>query len=364
MPATPSAQSLKRARPNEGSIVRLTWWALLMPKRLVPVVAVSAALISAQASFGGDPLAPLLGFVLCLAFVLVAPVSWRILLPRGLDFGHGGVRLALYGAVGAAVVLALTEFLPDLIGMGPTLVTSRSTRIVCLALFLVGGWGLGRDIDHDDRLREAEAHAAERGRAAERAELLALRAHLDPHFLFNTLGAIAEWCRQDGEVAERAVLQLSAMLRTILAGVRAPAWPLGAEIELLETLFGLYQLRDPELYRLELEVPRPLPAVNVPPMVLLPLAENAVKHGPAAGHRGAVVVKVRVDFAGKRLEVSLQNPGAFRGRRLGGEGLRMVEKRLDLAYEGEASLNITGRGEATEVRLLLPLVGPRAERAA
>ena len=52
-------------------------------------------------------------------------------------------------------------------------------------------------------------------RAAERAQLLALRAHLDPHFLFNTLNAIAEWCRQDGEIAERAVLQLSSMLRAM-----------------------------------------------------------------------------------------------------------------------------------------------------
>src|SRR4030095_12586183 len=56
------------------------------------------------------------------------------------------------------------------------------------------------------------------GRGAERAELLALRSPLDPHFLFNTLNAIAEWCREDGEIAERAVMRLSAMLRTVLAG--------------------------------------------------------------------------------------------------------------------------------------------------
>jgi two-component system sensor histidine kinase AlgZ len=233
--------------------------------------------------------------------------------------------------------------------------------VVCLALFLVGGWGLARDIDNDDQLRQVEALAAERGRAAERAELLALRAHLDPHFLFNTLGAIAEWCRQDGEVAERAVLELSAMLRTILAGVRAPAWPLGKELHLLDTLFGLYQLRDPVLYRLDRTLPDPLPVVDVPPMLLLPLAENAVKHGPAAGHGGAVALHVRVDRDAGRVHISISNPGRFAGPRAGGEGLRMVERRLALAYDGDATFAVGAAGDTTLAELSLPLGGPRGE---
>lgn len=342
-----------RAAVDEGSIVRRTWRALLLRKRLVPVLLVSLTLIGAQASFGGDRLAVPLAVVLCVAFVLVAPISWRVLFPAGIDFGHGGIRLALYGAVGTGVVLVIAGVVPNLLQMSPTLITTPASRLVALALFLVGGWGLARDIDHDDRLREAWQHAAELGRAAERAELLALRAHLDPHFLFNTLGAIAEWCRQDGEVAERAVLQLSAMLRTILAGVRAPAWSLAAEIELIETLFELYKLRDPALYRLETHVPSPPPAVNVPPMLLLPLAENAVKHGPAAGHAGPVVLRVTVDAT--RVTISLANHGHFAGRRPGGEGLRMVEKRLALAYEDAASFRVEQRGALTVAEVGLPL---------
>jgi two-component system, LytTR family, sensor histidine kinase AlgZ len=346
---------------DEGSIVRRTWRALLLPRRLFPVVLVSAALTAAEASFGGDRLGIPLGILLCVAFVLVAPVSWRVLFPQGLDLGHGGIRLGLYLSVGTAVVLVLAAVVPKVLDMGPTLVTERASMVVGLALFLVGGWGLARDIDHDDRLRQAEALAEERGRAAERAELLALRAHLDPHFLFNTLGAIAEWCRQDGEVAERAVLQLSAMLRTILAGVRAPAWPLAHEVQLLETLFGLYQLRDPALYRLDQDLPDPIPAVDVPPMLLLPLAENAVKHGPSAGHGGAVALTIRLDEAAGRVLVSISNPGRFRGPRPGGEGLQMVEKRLALAYEGAATFTVEARGERTVAEVTLPLDGPHSE---
>ena len=130
-------------------------------------------------------------------------------------------------------------------------------------------------------------------REAEGAQLLALRSHLDPHFLFNTLNAIAEWCREDGETAERAVMRLSAMLRTVLAGVRASTWPLAEELALLDTLFELHRLRDPDRVRVTRHLPEPLPDVAVPPMLLLPLAENAVKHGPAAGHAGEIVLTAR-----------------------------------------------------------------------
>ena len=167
-----------------------------------------------------------------------------------------------------------------------------SSVVICLALFLVGGWGLARDIWLESSLVRSEARAAALAREAERAQLLALRSHLDPHFLFNTLNAIAEWCRDDGEIAERAVLQLSAMLRAVLEGVHAPTWSLREELALVDTLFALHGLRDPQRVRLVRRVPDPLPDVAVPPMVLLPLAENAVKHGVGAGHTGEVVLEV------------------------------------------------------------------------
>ena len=349
-----------------GSILRRTWRALLEPKRLVPVLLVSAALVTAQASFGGDRLAVPLGVAMCLAFVLVAPVSWRVLFPFGPQQGQLLVRLSLFAAVGTAVVLVIGVVVPRLALMQPTLITLRGSMVVCLTLFLAGGWGLARDIDFDDRLRAAESRAVELERAAERAQLLALRAHLDPHFLFNTLNAIAEWCRQDGEIAERAVLQLSAMLRAILAGVRAASWPLATELDLIRTLFDLYRLRDAELYQLQLNAPAPLPAVEVPPLLLLPLAENAIKHGPAAGHRGPVSLTVSSDEGAGRLLLALENAGSWNGHRPGGEGLHMVTRRLALAYtdQAAASLTVGGVGGRTVAELSLPLSGPVREAPA
>jgi two-component system sensor histidine kinase AlgZ len=342
--------------PPEPSIIRSTLRALLHPRRLVPLLLVSASLVVAQASYSQDPLAVPLAIVMCLAFVIVAPVSWRVLFPERLDLRHGGVRLVLYGAIGTGVVLSLGMVVPGLTGMGRTLMTAPASVGVSLALFLVGGFGLGRDIWLERSLAHAEARVDLLAREAEAAQLLALRSHLDPHFLFNTLNAIAEWCREDGEVAERAVMQLSAMLRTVLAGVRAAAWPLAEELALIDTLFALHQLRDPDRFQLVRKLPAPLPAVDVPPMLLLPLAENAIKHGPATRHVGAIELSVDTQDDG-RLRITLRNAGPYRGPRLGGNGLAIVERRLALAYEGRAMLKIARDGDATVAEVTLPAAG-------
>jgi hypothetical protein len=333
-------------RPSPGSIVRATWWALLSPRRLVPILGVGLPLVYAQAYYSQDPLATGLGVLMVITFVALAPVSYRVLFPDGLDLSHGAVRLVIYSTVGAGVVLSVLVALPKLAGMGPTFLGDRTSLAVSIGLFLVGGWGLGRDIGYEQRVEKLT-------RAAEEAQLLALRAHFDPHFLFNTLNAIAEWCRQDGAVAEEAVLKLSAMLRTLLDGVKESRWPLDRELKLVRDLFELHLLRDAGLFTLEQRVPGELPAISVPPMALLTLAENAVKHGPAAGHRGALCLEIATRDGGT--VVAIENPGPYGGPREGSDGLPTLERRLKLAYDGRARLTIgpTG-GERTRAELWLP----------
>ena len=328
------------------SIVRATWLALLAPKRLVPILVVCTPLVFTQAAFSREPLATPLGIVMCLAFVALAPVSYRVLFPDGLDLSHGAVRVVLYSLVGAGIVLSLGVGVPKLLHLRPTFLTERSSLAVIIAMFLVGGWGLGRDVGFEQRINRLQGEA-------ERAQLLALRAHLDPHFLFNTLNAIAEWCRIDGVVAEAAVLKLSQMLRTVLAGVKEPLWPLDKELELVRMLFDLHLLRDKELFELVLEVPTPLPTVKVPPMSLLTLAENAVKHGPAKGHRGRIVVSI-VEQAGA-VTLSVENPGPYGGPRAGSDGLPTLERQLHLATNGTARLSIGPAGDdRTRAQLVFP----------
>jgi hypothetical protein len=343
-------------RETEPSIIRSTMRALLEPRRLLPILVVCAPMIVLQWRVGHERLAGPLGVAMCVACVLIAPVSWRVLFPEGVDLGHGAIRLFLYGAIGAGVVLVIGKVVPIELDMRATMMTARSSLPVCCALFLVGGWGLGRDIGFEASLLRERKRADVLAREAEHAQLLAIRSHLDPHFLFNTLNAIAEWCREDGEVAERAVLQLSGILRAVLAGVRAPSWSLDAEIGLVRALFALHLLRDPDLFTLAWDVPSPVPDVPLLPMILLPIAENAIKHGPASGHRGLVQLTARLE--GERLHVKIENPGAYGGPRAGSEGLPTARRRLDLAYGGSASIRIAGVGDRTRVEIDLPSAGP------
>jgi hypothetical protein len=324
--------------------------ALLAPRRLVPMLVVSVALLVAQAEYSDEPLAVPLGVLMCVAFLCIAPVSWRILFDEPMAWPRASVVTAIYGAIGVGVVSGLGLVLPKWLGMHATLMTTPSNLAVCVALFVVGGWGLGRDLGLEDRLRHEAARADRMQRRVEETQLLAIRSHLDPHFLFNTLNAIAEWCVVDGAIAEQAVLQLSKMLRTILGGVRREAWTLEEELALCDTLCALHQLRDPSL-RMRRE--GATIEAQVPPLLLLPLMENAIKHGHSAGHRGEITLSVRrVD---DRVSISLSNPGPYRGPRPGSDGIPTLERRLDLVYPQVATFRIAGVGDHTVAELDLPL---------
>jgi hypothetical protein len=329
--------------------------ALMAPRRAAALVLVVVPLVIVQARLSSDALAGVLGLGMCLACVLLAPLTWRALFPAGEDrpptwsapFG----RLVVYATTGAGVVSLIGVVAPRMFGIGETLMTTEVGLLVSVALFWVGGYGLGRDIDLESGLRAAKAEVVTLVRQAEYSRLLALRSQLDPHFLFNTLGAIAEWCREDGEVAERAILRLSEMLRSILEASRLPAWPLAREIALVRMLFELHAVRDPGAFDVVWKTDA-LSGVTVPPMILLPVCENAMKHGVRAGHRGTIEVGAARD--GDAVVLWVDNPGRYRGPRPGGEGIASVADRLEAAYSGAATLTIDGEGERTRVSLRLP----------
>ncbi|MCK6508131.1 histidine kinase [Myxococcota bacterium] len=322
---------------------RDTLTALAEPRRAAPIALVAGALLLAQWWFTATWTATLLAAAMALCFLLVAPTAWRALFPPGQP--HTAPRLLGYGLV-ASLPALLGALSPDYLRMGPSFLSVGVNILVIAALSIVGGWGLARDIELERGLQAAQARAAELARQAERAELLALRAHLDPHFLFNTLNAIAEWTREDPAVAEEAILRLSALLREVMAGVRAPAWPLHRELAVARAVWELHAVRDPDRFRFTWTVPEPVPAVEVPPLVLLPVVENAVKHGPAAGHRGTL--ELRVDDR----TVTVRNPGPFTGPRDGGEGLSLVRRRL--ASAGSCRFEIRGEDAHTVATLHLP----------
>ncbi len=325
--------------------------ALAAPRRAGPLVLVTGALLAAQAWYTRAPLHIALGLGAVVGFLALSPYLWR-------RWGGGGGRAKR--STGAGVAIAIASMLPGFIGffviprvdgLATDFLGAGLNGVVVGALFLVGGWGLARDIDQEEAIARETARSAELARLAEHAELLALKANLDPHFLFNTLNAIAAWCAEDPAVAEAALLKLATVLRDVYAGISAPTWPLARELALARDVCALHAVRDPERYAAiwDDEGEEAIAGVPVPPLLLLPVIENAYKHGPSAGHSGPVRVRFEVD--GGFVDVVVANPGPFLGPRPGGQGLDLVTRRAALVGGSFAIHGVPGGTEA-RVRLV------------
>ena len=338
--------------------------AQLSPRRLIPVLILAIPLMIAQRAWSPERSADLVAVAMVLTFFLVGPWSYRAL--HG-EIGFRGalrqwgwlspgpwLRLGLFGLAGG--LPAFVGVIVERFSQTPSFLTSGVNLLVLCALGWVGSWGLGRDIQQEVRIDAERDRADALQREADHARLLALDAHLDPHFLFNTLNAIAEWVREDPVHAERAILDLSALLREILEGVRQPRWSLDREVQLALGVWRLHGVRDPVRYQFTYDAPESLPEIMVPPLLLLPIVENAIKHGPAAGNAGPL--SMRVWDTGQQLRVEVSNPGIYAGPREGGQGLGIAARRLALTWGRRASVNLETRGDRTVATLILPRESP------
>jgi two-component system LytT family sensor kinase len=210
---------------------------------------------------------------------------------------------------------------------------------------------------------EREIREREMGRLATEAELRALRAQINPHFLFNALTTIGYLIQTAPPRALQTLLRLTSLLRGVLRS-EGEFTTLGRELDLIEAYLDIERARFEQRLRVSIDVPARLRHIRLPPLVLQPLVENAVKHGVAqrsAGGDVTILARIESDPAGaRRLTVRIEDTGAGvsidalqRGREQG-VGLRNVERRLQGQYGAAASLSIDsapGNGTRVEVRI-------------
>jgi two-component system LytT family sensor kinase len=212
---------------------------------------------------------------------------------------------------------------------------------------------------------EREIREQEIGKLATEAELRALRAQVNPHFLFNALTTIGYLIQTAPPRALQTLLRLTALLRAVLRS-EGEFTTLGRELEVVESYLDIEHARFEQRLRVTIDVPARLRNLRVPTLVLQPLVENAVKHGIAPKRLGGeVAIRGRVDRIGdgrRQLSLVVQDTGAGttseglqRGRDTG-VGLRNVERRLECQYGSAASLSIrTVPGEGTLVEIRMPV---------
>jgi len=208
---------------------------------------------------------------------------------------------------------------------------------------------------------------------AGRSELKALRAQINPHFLFNALNAIAGLIERDPERAEETVERLAEVFRYTLRRSESEWVYLGDELQFIQAYLEIEKARFGERLHFSLQAPEPAYQVRIPAMMIQTLVENAIKHG-VASVRGPGVVKVEAAVAGQTLRIDvldngagfqLDDPAANPGDpRQGGYGLRNVRQRLQ-GYFGEAGKLEVGRDErsgCTRVSISIPVLESSSEQ--
>ena len=205
--------------------------------------------------------------------------------------------------------------------------------------------------------RESERRRLEAEILARDAELRALRAQIDPHFLFNSLNSISALTGSDAPGARRMCLLLGEFLRHTLDVSARQRIPLADELALAERYLQIEQVRFGSRLRVERRVDVEASACLVPPLILQPLVENAVTHGIARMVEGGLI-RLEVSRTSSRLAIAIENPcdaePGSAAARPGGMGLDNVRNRLDAMFGREARLDTRAGAGMFRVELELP----------
>ncbi len=267
-------------------------------------------------------------------------------------------RLSLWLGAFAFAVLAGTELAARVLALfGDTVENLRANffpvgfAITAAAAFIDYGYeGLKR------RAREFELREERLRREALRAELSALQARTDPHFLFNTLNTLAGLIEEDPARAGEMLERLSGLFRYALEGSRAGSVALADELRAVEAYLQVEAVRFGERFHWSIDASPDLHAERVPPLFLQPLVENALLHG-VAQKRGSARVDVRVSRHDRFLHVEVEDDGPGPGTSAvagSGGALENLRERLRLLFDGGASLS-TGEGAAGGFRVSIEI---------
>ncbi len=269
---------------------------------------------------------PFAGIVACytaMGFVVTQSAFFGISFLPGFEdmrAGSEGVRGWFKQPQMIAVTLALSFFISLVIGLSWRARFGALEREAALAR-------------ENERLQAIEREAAQ-------ANLRALQAQIEPHFLFNTLANVVGLIHPQPDQAKLMLEQFIGYLRATLASTREQQTTLGQEFETMRNFLSILQIRMGERLQVRLELPPTLSDAQVPPMLLQPIVENALKHGLEPKIEGGEIAlsAVRRD---DRLDITVADTGlGFRDSKSNGIGLRNVRERLQHLYAGAGVLRI------------------------
>ncbi len=196
------------------------------------------------------------------------------------------------------------------------------------------------------------------------SKLQALRAQLNPHFLFNAMNSVSCLLHRDPAAADQMLSRIANLLRLTLARDDSREIGLLEEVELAEEYLEIQRIRFGSRLKLEIDIADETLEARVPNMLLQPLVENACLHG-VARTRGDCRLEIKTRAEGSDLVISIYNDGPpvrpdWQTR--SGIGLRNTIERLTLLYGDRSSLELTNFGSCALLRVRLPLTSDAGHR--
>ena len=299
------------------------------------------------------------GLVAMTSAALMGVVVWRGTARVALDWRSGqfylchGAGLPVFAAIYGASWLVLE--VPRR-GLGAAVDYAQPTL---LWNALMGVWlylmiaGASYALRAHAALRVQEAAAADARFLAEQAQLAALRAQVNPHFLFNALHSVGALIHTDPARADLAIERLGDLLRYTLGS--GDELPLRDEWQFTRDYLALEQLRLGDRLRVREHLDELAPSVFVPPLVLQPLVENAVRHGIADRLEGGLV-EISAVVEGEHLVLRVTDDGGSKACPGGlGVGISSVRKRLAAIHGDRASLDVIEGAAGFGVVVRLPV---------
>lgn len=210
-------------------------------------------------------------------------------------------------------------------------------------------------------LRDAQARADDLQKKWLAAHLEALRGQLNPHFLFNSLNTVASLVSSRPYKANKVIVDLSDLLRSMLEERRTEYVSLGDELDYIRKYLSVEQVRFEDRLKAVIEADPAMLEVRIPALILQPVVENAIKHG-IAKIRGQGELRITAEYRDGRLSMSVANTSApYDSDKPPGHaiGLRNVKKRLAAIYEDQYDLAAGDDGSGMWVtRISVPILPP------
>jgi len=218
---------------------------------------------------------------------------------------------------------------------------------------VAGGFAREYFLRDQERYREAGALQAQLAEA----RLDALRAQINPHFLFNTLNAIAALVERDPAGVRRMIARLADLLRRTIDSRGAATVPLSEEIDFLRRYIEIMEVRFQGRLRVRMDLSPDTLDVRVPSLILQPIMENAIEHGASrAVGEGVIEVAARRDHGNLVLSVRDNGPGVRAGA--AGVGLSNTRARLEQLYGSRASVSLESLPESGAIATMtIPIDG-------